>query len=952
MEEIIKAAAASLVDATIVSQEGLKVKLVNNDIKKGMSVIGCIEKLLDGCDYFRFAVAFITQSGLIMLKDSLKRLQINGVKGQILTTDYLAFNDPRTLAQINKLPNVTVRVYTKNNFHIKGYAFLASDKITYLIGSSNITQEAFKANQEWNIKFTCTSQGDLARKLNSEFAALWDAGQEISAEWLKLYQQKFLSLKKIYKMRQSISTDIDSIIRPNAMQMRVLTKIKKLYYDGKKKALLISATGTGKTFLSAFAIKESNSRHILFIAHREQILLQAEKSYREILGKIDTGFLSGSEKNISADYVFATINMLAKDDIMRQFSPTHFEYIIIDETHRAGAKSYQKVISYFRPRFMLGMTATPERTDDFDIYKLFDNNIAYEIRLQEAMQENLLCPFHYFGIADIEVAGMIVDDNTHFSNLVSEQRVQHIIEQAGFYGYSGERLRGLVFCRTVDEAAELSHKFNERGFCTIALSGIDTQGSRNDAISRLEQPKRQGGLDYIFSVDIFNEGVDIPAVNQIIMLRPTKSPIVFVQQLGRGLRKEKEKDYLVVLDFIGNYSNNFMIPIALFGDNSYNKDNMRRCISDGKNILYGPSTVNFDTIARKRIYEAIDKAHLNDVSLLKKAYEDLKNKLGKIPQINDFSYFGTIDIMRYWDKFGSYHAFLQKYEPNYNVALTGVQEEILQFICKRFARGKRIYEIELLQILLEGKEDIFTVLTAALAQQYHIGLPDTVKESVINNMTNVFTISNEREKYRHCVFIQQTDSKYVISDVFRACLKNKAFKNELIDVLAYARNNYQNNYYDTYAETDLCLYQKYTYEEVCWLLNWPHKINPNAMAGYFYEKNTRTIPVFINYIKADAKRVAYANKFLSDQRITAYSKLNRRIDSPDARHIYNADNENNRLFLFIRKPYEDKNTKEFYFLGDIHAIGRPVPAPRFNGFKIVYELMTPVREDIFDYLLS
>ena len=230
---------------------------------------------------------------------------------------------------------------------------------------------------------------------------------------------------------------------------------------------------------------------------------------------------------------------------------------------------------YFKPKFWLGMTASPD-TNQYDIYSIFDHHIAYEIRLQQALEEDLLCPFHYFGITDLEIDGKVFDDSAgvkNFSNLISDARVDYVIDKANYYGFSGDRVKGLIFCSRKDEAKELSKKFNERGLRTEVLTGEDDQARRETVIARLtDNEDVDNQLDYIFTVDIFNEGVDIPEINQVIMLRPTQSPVVFIQQLGRGLRKYEGKEYVVILDFIGNYMNNFMIPIALSGDRSYNKD--------------------------------------------------------------------------------------------------------------------------------------------------------------------------------------------------------------------------------------------------------------------------------------------------------------------------------------------------------------------------------------------
>lgn len=920
-------------------------KFIFNDYNNSFNLLTELQTELDNCKEFYFAVAFITQSGLICLKEILNKLNDKNITGYILTTDYLYFTQPKALKELMHFPNLKIRIYSQENFHVKGYIFKHEDYYSAIIGSSNLTQNALKANKEWNLKIKTLYDNSICQNILQEFWQMWQQAIVLNDTWLNNYEQYYRQNKQNSPLKQ-----ISQIkFTPNKMQVEALSSIEKLRQNEQTKALLISATGTGKTYLSAFAVQKAKPRKLLFLVHREQILKQAANTFKRVLGDVSIGFLSGTHKDFSAPYLFSTISMMAKDDILSQFTPTYFDYIIIDETHRAGAKSYRKILNYFKPQFLLGMTATPNRSDGFDIYKLFDYNIAYEIHLKEAMQENMLCPFHYFGITDITIDNQEIDDISSFNLLTSDERVEHIIKKAQFYGYSGERVKGLIFCRNIEEAHLLSQKFNEKGFYTTTLCGEDSQETRENALSRLEQSNRQNGLDYIFTVDIMNEGIDIPAVNQIIMLRPTKSSIIFVQQMGRGLRKYPDKDYVVILDFIGNYQNNFMIPIALFGDTSYNKDTIRRYVAEGNRLLPGCSTINFDEISRHRIYAAIDSARLSDSALLKNEYLNLKQKLGHIPKIEDFSKFGSISITKFFDKFGSYHNFLQKYDKDYTIRLSPAQEEILSFICHRFAKGKRIFEILALQILLDNPINLLKQMQISLEKIYHHSLTDFEKISIINNLTNKFTISNERAKYANCIFIKPLADDFTIDNNFSKILQTENFARILQEILSFAQAQYEKHYINHYRETNFVLYQKYTYEEVCHLLNWPNKINPNAMAGYFYEKTTHTMPVFINYIAPNKKRVDYANEFLSNDMITAFSKANRKLNSTDAQHIYNAKKEQNKLYLFVRKPNEDKEAKEFYFLGEISAIGEPEYAEKYNGFKVIYKLHTPVREDIFDY---
>lgn len=952
-QELQQSLASALIDDKINSLPNLQPQIIYNDYNSGSNLLVELLQELQTCKRFYFAIAFITQSGLICLKECLKCLQEKNITGDILTTDYLYFNQPKALQELQQYPNLNIRIYTKENFHIKGYIFEQNDYYTLIVGSNNLTQTALKENKEWSLKINSLANGALINNTLSQFQQMWQDAMPLTDIWLKQYTDKYYSLQKLKRefatAQENISTND---ITPNKMQQEALKALAKLQQNNKHKALLISATGTGKTYLSAFAVKKANPKRLLFLAHREQILKQACKTFAKIIPDIQYGILSANHKDFHKPYLFATINMLSKEENLTQFAPTHFDYIIIDETHRAGASSYLKILNYFQPQFLLGMTATPERTDGFDIYQLFEHNIAYEIRLNQAMQENLLCPFHYFGITDITVDDQEINDNSTFNDLTTDARVTHIINQSQYYGFSGERLRGLIFCSQIEEAQILSQKFNERGFNTIALSGKDSQETRTNAIHKLEQKERSTGLDYIFTVDIMNEGIDIPAINQIIMLRPTKSAIIFVQQLGRGLRKYPQKDYVVILDFIGNYQNNFMIPIALSGDTSYNKDNIRHYVAEGNRFIFGSSTIHFDKVARQKIYQAIDSAKLSDTALLKNEYLQLKQKLGKIPSIFDFSQFGSIDILKFLDKFKTYHNFLQKYDRDYTIRFNTIQEEILYFISYRFAKGKRIHELIALKLLLKNTSHLLMDIEQILTTKYHQEFTEQIKVSLIRNLTNLFTISNEQAKFSNCIFIKENNNDYIISDIFKSVLQDEKFYFQINEILDFALKRYQKYYQNKYKDTNLVLYQKYTYEEVCYLLNWPQKINPNAMAGYFYEKTTHTMPVFINYIAPDKKRVDYTNEFLSNTLITAYSKSNRKLDSSDAKHIYNAKEEQNKLYLFVRKPSEDKEAKEFYFLGEIIAQGNPEFAPKYNGFKILYKLDTPVRADIFDYLTT
>lgn len=484
-------------------------------------------------------------------------------------------------------------------------------------------------------------------------------------------------------------------------------------------------------------MRELGFKRVLFLVHRGQLARQTKKSYEKIFDKsVSMGLVGAGHSDYDRDYIFATVQTLNRDEHLQKYEPDAFDCIILDEAHHSSANTYQKVMNYFTPKLWLGMTATPDKRDDDieekNIYQIFNYQIAYEIRLQQAMEENMLCPFHYFGITDVSLLGDKEIKSkklteASFNQLVGDERVKHIIEQANYFGHSGDRVKGLIFCSRIDESVELSNKFNQtinpetgRFFRTIALNGEATEEERQRAFERLAMDENMldtanqsnakqifdtegkiQPLDYIFSVEILNEGVDIVEVNQVIMLRPTESPIVFIQQLGRGLRKANGKEYVVILDFIGNYNNNFMIPVALSGDRSYNADTIRKYVISGNNTIPGASTVHFDEIAKDRIFASIDKIK-GMKSIIRESYVSLKNRLGRVPYLLDFYENGEVDPLVIIKEYKTYQAFLEAVEKELYIGRLNEQEKTtLEYLSKTILSGARPFELEILRQLMK-----------------------------------------------------------------------------------------------------------------------------------------------------------------------------------------------------------------------------------------------------------
>lgn len=840
MDELNKALHTSFIDKSFPSNKDLRPKLFFNDYKRRMNLAFEITKRLKECDYFEFSVAFISESGLAVLKQILLNLKEKGVKGRIITSTYLGFNAPKMFKQLLSFSNIEVRIFEQEHcgFHPKGFIFHTGDHRDIIVGSSNLTQTALESNQEWDLFFTSHENGELASQVSNEFDIQWELSTPLTNEWIESYKETYV------KPVRPASVQSPKTIKPNKMQEEALKSLKNLRDNNKDKALLISATGTGKTFLSAFDVRRFKPKRLLFVVHRRNIAEAALRSFKYLIPNVSMGIFSGNTKETDSDFIFSTVQTIHKKEYREMFERDAFDYIIIDEVHRAGAQSYQDIVDYFKPKFLLGMSATPERSDDFDIYEMFDHNIAYEIRLIQAMEYNLLCPFHYYGITDMTIDGIEIDDKSEFNILTSELRVDYIIEKINEYGYSGDHIHGLIFCSRKDECEKLSQLFNLRGYKTIALTGDSSEDMRQKAIDSLES-NDENSLDYIFTVDIFNEGIDIPKVNQVVMLRPTESAIVFVQQLGRGLRKNDSKEYVVIIDFIANYEKNFLIPVALSGQTNYNKDSLRQFVCEGSLMTPGASTIQFDQITEKRIYQSIDAANFTQVRLIKDSYKQLKEKLGRIPRLKEFEQYGAIDVQLMFQNksLGCYHTFLSKYEKDYHIHFGTLEEKYLQFISSKLSSGKRVEELEAIKLIINKRTNLLTHLKETLNSDYKIELPDVGIETISNILSQNFMTGSSKKTFEKAVFL---DENFESSPQFLKLLNNEDFKNQVMEVIEYAIDKNKKEYSNRYKNTDFCLYSKYTYEDVCRLLNWEKNIVPLNIGGYFYDTRTNTLPVFIN----------------------------------------------------------------------------------------------------------
>lgn len=891
-----------------------KPKLLVNNSKKNENVLTSLLEELENCKDFIFSVAFITESGLATLKSHFLDLKRKGIKGRILTSTFLNFNQPKVFRELLKIKNVEVRLTDVQGFHAKGYIFNHETHYSLIVGSSNLTAHALKVNYEWNVKLTSHENGEIIHHFKNQFEDVWEESQSLTEEWIEQFEKSYTQvindreIDRLIELPAQYNTNSieDALsILPNKMQQAALHEIQAVRAAGKDKGLIISATGTGKTYLSAFDVRRFAPKRMLFIVHREQILNKAKSDYKKVLGGLekDFGILSGSSKQTDAKYLFATIQTISKEENLSQFDPETFDYILIDEVHKAGAKSYHKVLNYFKPKFLMGMTATPERTDDFNIYELFDYNIAYEIRLQEALEEDMLCPFHYFGVTDFEYDGETIDDTTVLSKLVTEERVNHIIEKMDYYGFSGDKVKGLIFCSRKEEAKELSLVLNKKGFRTVALTGDDSQEERERRVNQLEN----GLLDYILTVDIFNEGIDIPNINQVVMLRQTQSSIIFIQQLGRGLRKHESKEFVTIIDFIGNYKNNYLIPIALSGDRSLNKDNIRRHTKD-TSYIKGVSTINFEEIAKKQIFKSLNNSNLTSLKILKEAYVELKNRIGRVPYLYDFVLNHSIDPVVIVDSYSNYHQFLLKMKEEIPI-LTEYENKVLTMLSLEVLNGKRKHEIILLDLLLHQEKVEYKKFLNAL-----INSDCVIDEATIASVQRIFDLSfftqSYQKKYGQMPIVSlHEDQHYRFNESIRKSMNhNTYFRKLLTDIVQSAKE--KNKHYE--CNQKLTLYKKYSRKDACKLLNWN---SDESSTIYGYKTKHHTCPIFITYHKNDdvESSVNYGDEFLSQEVLKWYTRSNRTLQSEEVQKIIEAEENNIDIHIFVKK--DDDEGTDFYYLG-------------------------------------
>lgn len=926
----------SYLTTSIIETRPSEQSLVFNNLNKNINVASFLYRNLNEClndsltieDCFYFSIAFITHAGLNNLLMQLKELSDRGLRGKILTTDYLTFTEPSALEKILSLKNIELKMFkaTKlRGFHTKGYIFKKGEITEIIIGSSNLTQNALFTNEEWNVQIRTSDNNSLYKQVRDEFLRLWN--DPYSFYYKDIKENYLIDFNNYINERQRAQNNIRQVvdkkeleIKPNEMQRGFILNLKKLIENKEKRALLISATGTGKTYAIALALKELKAKRVLFLSHREQILKQALESFANIFkNKDNMGIVSGTSKEFDKDFIFATIQTMGSDENYLRYLTNPFEYIVIDETHHIGAQSYLKTLENLTPTIMLiGMSATPYRaSDDFNIYEFYHHNIAYEITLRQAIEDDFLCNFHYFGIHEQNDNSLDVITNNSESSLHSLAQVKYILENVAYFGIQEkDKLHGLVFCNTNEEAEAWCYDFNNNGYRCLALSGSNSMDERQRAINQLSR-EDSTKLDFIFTVDIFNEGVDIPCVNEVVMLRPTQSAIIFTQQLGRGLRKHKNKAFCIVIDFIGNYQNNYLIPTALSGDKTYNKNKIRNVLLDENENFNTHFTIQIDRIAKERIYKSIEN-FVPQKTLLKENFIELKNKINKTPLFFDFIKNASLDPFLFFEKFKSNYEMLENFDKDFakTHSLTSKEEAYISYIGFILDRSKRNLENEFLEFILNNPQS--KDLVAEFKAKYHY--EDKHLVSLINIFkASFFNIQNIRQAIKPLPIIDNISFGYQIHKDFLECLQSSNFRLYLDDLLSCNKQDYQDNYQNLYEDTPFVLYKSYKKIDVLKLLNWEKDL---TSVIYGYGSHNNDLVIFVHYDKKNIENsnLKYQDKFINNKKLQWMSRNNQTSENKDVKKIIEVSSNNMNIHLFVSKEKnKGKGGTYHLYLGKIIA---------------------------------
>lgn len=864
--------------------------------------INFLDKIKDSlakCNKCLLSVSFIKKAGLILFESNIEDALKRGATVKIITSTYQNFTDIASLETFYKwqllYPNfechLDIECFGDNGFHSKGYIFEYDSETEVIVGSTNITRYAILKNIEWNVSLYRNKEESLVNNVLREFNILWNATLELDNELIEKY--KLMLSYAIEKWDMDYFNPNIISIKPNSMQRSALKELRRYRDLGVDKALVVAATGSGKTYLAAFDARNYSPNRLLYIVHRDTILSDALATFKKVFGYEHTyGFYTGAKQDLDCDFIFASSNMISRH--LDEFDKNEFDYIVYDEVHHIMAESGQKIFTYFKPSFLLGLTATPERMDNKDVQGLFENNVPFELRLRDAITNNLVVPFHYYAIRD-EFADYSSNEKAKIAREISKNiNVEFIATQIDKYRLQGKKLKALAFCTNVEHCKMMANGFKEIGFNAISLTGSNNFGERVKAFKELQDDASP--LEIICTVDILNEGVDIPSVNMVLFLRPTESQTVFLQQLGRGLRKYPDKEYVTILDFIGNnYARSIQIALALgtLGKTTYTeKKYLTDLVSTNFDSLNIPGVeIFFDDLSKNEIVNYINNQNFNKPDYLKKDYENLKKYLqtDKYPIHMDYINSDIApDLIRFLKtkinstKNKSYYSFLRK-----------IGEESIPYLNDE--EVKLIDEISDLLPIVRCDE---MLILRDLLNNNEINLNSLV------NYNNKVTI----ETLKHA--LKMLVKEKILTDNYSLNSSNisEEFKYFILDLIEYALTKYELDFGE--FDTKFKLMGNYYKEQIMRVLL---EDSLMFMKGTKFVSNNNTY-VFVGLKKDSSKeeKLNYKDKFISNKIFQWESENNTTISNSTGIKLLNTQ----VVHLFVRKVDEqDGVTLPFTYFG-------------------------------------
>lgn len=780
-------------------------------------------------DRIDIIVSFLMESGVKMLLKELNQAMERGAKIRILTGNYLGITQPSALYLIkHELGEyVDLRFYNEKerSFHPKSYIFHYTDHSDIYIGSSNISRSALTSGIEWNYRFSSQKDPENYEKFYRTFEDLFEHHSIVidDAE-LKRYSKTWhrpaasRDLERYDRTEENKNTNVRLLFEPRGAQIEALCALENSRAEGASRGIIQAATGVGKTYLAAFDSK--NYQRVLFVAHREEILNQAAVSFRNVRNSEDYGFFCSREKTTDRSVIFASVATLGRREYLTEqyFSSGYFDYIVIDEFHHAVNEQYLQIVNYFKPKFLLGLTATPERMDGRNIYEICDYNVPYEISLGEAINKGMLVPFHYYGIYDdTDYSKLHVVRGRYQEKELNETYIGNVHRHELIYKYYKKygSKRALGFCCTREHAEEMAREFCKREIPSVAVYSNADGAYAEDRGKAIEQLK-DGKIKVIFSVDMFNEGVDIPSVDMVMFLRPTESPIVFLQQLGRGLRRYAGKEYLNVLDFIGNYEKAGNVRKLLTGKTYSSKEPYSPA---DKEEIPDDCLIDFD-MRLIDLFAEMDKKHLRIQDQIRNEYFRVKEDLGRRPTRLDLFTYMDDDVYQLTIEhskeniFKDYLGFLKRLGETTeaeDMLLKGLAKEFLNLL--ETTSMSKVYKMPVLQAFYQdgGIRTDVTDLQLLRAWKDFFDQNRNWKDFDKNITYEKYKAISNKEHLKKILtmpvhfliksgngfFVKRDGFAISLRDELREVVENEALKEQMKDIIEYRTMDY---YWRRYKE--------------------------------------------------------------------------------------------------------------------------------------------------------